>query len=1281
MGVGKDESSKHEEPSADRGTSGAEASLITEARLDEWMRTAPQAPGLLADLLWRLVVATCPTALERRFPRSDSIGQPGLDGILVTPIGVPPYIPQGRSVWEFGTSNEPGKKATSDYRKRTKKEPLEDRLATTFVFVTPLSALRGWTHDRQRRWVNDRKKKGEWRDVKVIDGTALVDWLDHQHGVMIWLAEQMGLPTRGAATPAQRWRQCSEISAPHLSAQVFLTQREAAVAALRQVFAWERRTLLFACPSRDELIPFVAAYVAQLSDGPEKDGAQRCVIVRTPEAWSHTCSLQVPHILVADFDFTGADAATLLAEARLGNHSVICHVPAGTPDPGTLVELPLPDIHAMAAALHASGFDSERARDLANRAGGRTSLLVSIIMGAPLVARVSSLGGTNALAVATLVGNWREDAPADISILNTIANDSDIIDELRTESQTPGSPLTHDGAFWSLASRYEAWQVFGPRIYDDQLARFETAAVDVLREKDPQFDLPPQERYMAGVLKKTPTHSRQIRHGVANTLALLGAAPEALTSASSHRPTSVARSVVRRVLADADWVTWASLQDVLPQLAEAAPDEVLEAMEQALLQTPCPFDELFAQEGSGFLGRTYMTGTLWALETIAWEPTRLTRVGLVLAELARHDPGGSWSNRPSNSLAAIFKPWFPQTPATIEERERAVRAIVEEEREVGWKLILDLLPKSHDIGSQTRRPTWRAWIPDNWKDGASAEDRRTQFSTYSRIAIDIAKSDSVKLAELAERIDDLPNEEFDAFVAFVGEMAEALSDEARYPLWAAILDVVSRHVKVADADWAMPEGPITALKVVADKVAPRAAVVRARRLFVRREHDLFDERGSYEEQRRRLQEVRTATVRSLLEVEGIDSILELALKVEAPESLGWVMGTLGTPTLDERILPEPFSSDDAPLARFAQAYANAGRHTRGWEWVDSQLSLNWTSEQKARLLLALPFSPQTWERVERFLGKDEHLYWSRCSVHAYGTDEKLAYAAEKLKEHGRPRAAIECLSSMEHSKTAYDRQLAIDILLAAASSREPRNQLDTYHVRELIGILQKDDTLPELSRGQVEFAYIPLLDHDDKARPLILERTLARDPEFFLGLLRAVFRSTKEEKSSEPDEREALVAKASYMLLSAWRLIPGTREDGTIDAKALEEWVAKAKTGSEASGYRDLAVSQIGRVLAHAPEDPSGLWIDKGVAKILNARDGEVMRDGFRLELYNSRGAFSFTQETAGKEEDALAAAYRAKADAVDAAGFSRLAAPLRQLAEDYERQAKDAREDRLFRM
>ena len=169
--------------------------------------------------------------------------------------------------------------------------------------------------------------------------------------------------------------------------------------------------------------------------------------------------------------------------------------------------------------------------------------------------------------------------------------------ELREVVQHPSSPLTVKNGRWSVGERKKLWQDLGSRLFDADLEVLRQCAVQVLSERDPKFELPPDKRYAASVFGKELRHSQELRKGMCETLALIGAQPSALTNCSRDKIESTALLAVKDILGGADWILWGSLGDLLPTVAEAAPEEFMIAVERALRQTPCPFDELFAQEG------------------------------------------------------------------------------------------------------------------------------------------------------------------------------------------------------------------------------------------------------------------------------------------------------------------------------------------------------------------------------------------------------------------------------------------------------------------------------------------------------------------------------------------------------------------------------------------------------------------------------------------------------------------------------------------------------------
>jgi hypothetical protein len=762
-----------------------------------------------------------------------------------------------------------------------------------------------------------------------------------------------------------------------------------------------------------------------------------------------------------------------------------------------------------------------------------------------------------------------------------------------------------------------------------------------------------------------------LRNGIAESLALLGSHPKALTSCTLGKAELTAVLAVRAILADADWPRWASLNDLLPLLAEAAPGEFLDSVEKALNSESHPFEQVFAQEGDAFTGGTYMSGVLWALETLAWDANHLSRVVICLGELAARDPGGRWMNRPANSLTTILLPWLPQTCAPVAKRSAAVSTLLAELPEIGWKLLVSLLPQSHSTSSGTRRPAWRETIPDDWSKGVTHREYWEQVALYSELAITAAKSNREKLAELIDHMENLPLPAHEQLLAHLGSDAVIAMPEAdRLGLWTELVDLVTKHRKFSDAGWAMKSEQVDKIAALAKRLAPDAPAFRHQRLFSERDFNLYEEKGNYEDQRIELEGRRQKAIEEIAANGGTQAVLAFAAAVQSPSRAGIAFAVVAGKEVDRVVLPDLLESDQKPLAQFAGGFVWSRFRICGWQWVDDIDTPRWTPAQIGQFLSFLPFTPDTWERSKRLLGKDESAYWGKTGANPYEAVTSLEPAIDKLIQYGRPYAAIRCLQRMLHDKQPFDNGRAVRALLAALKSSESAHSMDAYEIVEVIKSLQNDPNTNPDDLFHVEWAYLQLLDQHHDASPKLLERRLANEPGFFCEVVRLVFRSKKEERSTEePTEQTKGIATNAYRLLSEWRTPPGCRADGTFDGDALAVWLDAMKKECSDTGHLEIAMTMVGHALIHVPPDSDGLWINRSVAAALNAKDAADMRNGFRTELFNSRGAHWV--DPTGKPERELAEKYRAQAEAVEVAGYHRLATTLRELAGSYERDAE----------
>jgi len=300
---------------------------------------------------------------------------------------------------------------------------------------------------------------------------------------------------------------------------------------------------------------------------------------------------------------------------------------------------------------------------------------------------------------------------------------------------------------------------------------------------------------------------------------------------------------------------------------------------------------------------------------------------------------------------------------------------------------------------------------------------------------------------------------------------------------------------------------------------------------------------------------------------------------------------------------------------------------------------------------------------------------TNVQVNPYRSDDKLKYAIDKLLTYDRPIAATTCLHYQLSNKRELDWKQVIQALDNALGLNESLNQIDSYQITELIKAMQISKEINPDDLFRVEWMYLPLLDKDNNAEPKLLENKLASEPAFFCELIRLAFRSNKDiKKKTEVSKEKKALAGNAYRLLDEWHTPPGTDAENIFSEKLFRQWINRVVESCKESGHLDIALRQIGNVLIHSPSDPGGLWINKVIAEVINKKEFEHMRIGYRLGIFNSRGAQWI--DPTGTPEKELAKKYRQQADDIELIGYYRFASTLRELADSYDREAKNIVEE-----
>ena len=1237
--------------------------------------------GVIPELVYHLVRQSISEGDVCRIPYGDSINQQGLDGVVECTYNNLSFVPEGRSYWEIGTGVGSKKKATDDLIKRTGQVAESVRRDTSFVFVTPRSSG-SW----EEAWLTEHAEDG-WKEIRIVDGVKLADWLREFPAIALWLATKMGIIPKesGITTPMEYWKEnfCrGQDAAPLLPPSLYTATRENACRALEEVFTGKQQCLFFCPESEDDVNDFVAAYFASSKDEKIKKYANQCFFISEPEAWKSIAGLRKPHIIVANTELDlDSERQDLRMFAKNRGHRLIIPLFGSLSDSNAgVVKLPSPTLYQIEEILRNEKFSDIRARELAQIGNRRLSALRRYVLGGA-VPRYAKWDCADDIARVNLLGRWSEKNPADVQVLENvlgIEGRKELV-KLRSILSRADTPLAQVDGKWRIVPRGEAWNALGNRLSDEDVDRFQEIALLVLSERDPRFDLPKEERYAANVLGKKLKYSARLRKGIAETLALMGSRPEKLEQCSHGKAEAVAARVVHNLLHEADWERWAELGTLMPLLAEAAPKAFLDAVEEALEDLEnTPFHAIFMQEGDGLFGGNYMTGLLWSLECLAWSPDYLSRVAVILADLASIDPGGRYSNRPAQSLADIFLPWHIQTMASLDQRKSAIKVVLKEQPNVGWKLLLSLLPHSLGSTSGCYRPVWRPFIPSDWEDGVSVNEYWAQIHVLAEFAVEMASSDVERLLELTDRLSDLPQKTQEEILnIFSSAHIIQLPESERVVVWEKLNGVVRRHRKFRDARWALPEESLVKIEDIAKKIMLSNPILQYRYLFSKNDHDLVDEKGSDEEQWKRLREKRQAALSEIMGNGNFARCMDFAREVAIPCKVGQTLGELADERIESEILPSQLNTEDEVLERVVAGFVLGRFWTRDIPWVDHILEQHWNPQQCAQFLLLLPFQQEIWERAILYLDEShEELYWKHVNTQVGVWTWNDRIVIEKLITYGRTGAAVMCIAYAMDDDINFDPALATHALLAFLENPQEVQSIERYHVIDLIEHLQAVPTVDIEKLYQIEWNFLPWFAPLSDESPVALEKKLASDPESFAEMVKLAFRSKNDLDDSveKQDEKKKNIVERAYTLLHNWKHCPGVQEDGTLNEALFHHWITVARRITEETGHEIIAQVELGHVLTYAPKDPDGLWIHKAVASVLNQRDTEKMRRNFIIALMNQRGVYHFSH---GSQERELARGYREKAEALDIAGYTRFATAMRELADQYDADAeRDERRD-----
>lgn len=1234
---------------------------IKALEIESWAQSIGARQQLPA-LLRKLIHSTGRDLTYVDFPAYDNAERKGWDGEVETSTPTV-WIPDGKSGWEFGCNQDPERKANHDYAARMKSVPPTDRAESTFVFVTP----RNWAG--KERWAEEKAALGDWKDVRAYDASDLEQWLEQSASTQVWFAERLGRPVNGFRSIERCWETWAGVCEPELSPALFDPAVEH-FSKGKDFKEWlsnpPKRPFIVSAGSRDEALAFLHCLARCVNVGADRlDG--RMIVFDTPEALRRFDSQASAPLIAVVHDQE--------VEKEIGDLPRRCHCIIVRPSNDVYAE---PDIlfkplgdEDFEKALKEMGLPSEDIERLARESARSPTILRRRLSNIPAIRTpewAENAETARKLLPVAMVGAWHRASPADCEVVGLLARVDDyreVENSIAELLALEDPPVWSVGEYRGVASRIDTLFGIAQFITEEDLENLLLVAEYVLSESDPAIDLPEDKQWLARLYGKVRDHSDVLRRGIRETLILLAVYGNRLfRQCPDFDAEARVAALIRKLLIPLGREKILSHRGGLPDYAEAAPEEVLSLLENDLRQPAPVVLELMRPAEARFPNTPRRTDLLWALEGLAWDPKYFPRVVEVLAKLCVREEGevrDNWTNSSENTLKSLFRSWFPQTGASLDERVRVFKGLCSRYPTLGWSLCIGLLDYRGSSATQNHRPRWRA---DTTK--ASRGVTNAEHFGFIREVIDLVlnwqQHDESTLGDLVDRLEGFSDQDQSRIWDVIDQWADSTpSEDAK----ADLRERIRRH-----ASW-RPRRNRSILhpdreRAALEKLSPTDIVIRYAWLFApcwieAPPDEAEDEELDYKRNEQRLGELRVKALREIWEERGFDGVRALLERNESEMAPGFV-GNSKAGILEERGEAAEFVKSCLRLAVAHNESPNEPRYRsciKEFLWrfnadlttaLIGEIEGSCESEALLTLFLCLPFRAATWRLLEGRPNSFQKAYWQQVESRIIDNlqEEEINEAIDRFLEVDRAPAAFRkgCVAWDKVETSRLIRLL--NALLAADSEAFWRDQMTGYYISTAFASLSKRPGVTVEEKALLEFHYLPVLDRSEYGIPN-LEEQVATSPELYAEAIAYLYKREEDGKEDPPDfrpsdlkQQEELATKL-HDLLERVRRIPGSDEDGNIDVEELKKWLGRVRAMCEQLGRTVMGDQTIGQFLVRAcpPSGEDDVWPCQPVREALEWMASEHVGRGFEVGTRNSRGGYSRALDEGGDQERDLAARYR----------------------------------------
>ncbi|HHP9139898.1 TPA: hypothetical protein ACSJWK_001083 [Listeria monocytogenes] len=1178
---------------------------ITPERLDSWSReNNRRAQEILPEIVGRLILSSFNQIKDFNLPYGKGIQFPGYDGYLNVDESTN-YVPQGVSVFEFGTNENILNKFDEDIKKRSENPLNITKETTNFIFVSS----KIWKHkisipDK----IIETKKNYTWKDIKILDAQIVCLWLDENPAVSIWLSEIINGNISGISTVEKYWDEKTETTKPKLTDKFFINNREEKVNKIKEWLIKSEGYYFIKAESSLEATLFLIAAMKNI----DIDIAHKVILIKDRDTWNKVISLENKNIiLVPIFPIDDDISCPNYISAILPISKFI----------------PLAKISENFKGMEISRFKHEQFQknlleldishdEISNLEKDTKRCFLPLYRKLSINPLVKCPGWLSLLNKETadlisimLVSYIDTESQGDLEVLKILTNDSsEFLSKLEEWSKMEDFPIINTGNLYRVVSVQDMWLFLADKIKRNDIENLKKVIGLVFSETTPKYDLPTEERSMAAILGKNDKYSKQLIEGLLISLIFLKERDEMFSNTLIGSTKTAVNVLLKEVLSEiVSEKQWLSIAEFLPLISEACPQVVINKLKKEIRNTESMFWEIFNVEkgNSLFSGNVYHQ-LLWAIERLLWMEDYAVDAILLLVRIAQKQftlPNG---NTPESSLTQVFNMMFPQTILSKDELAKLLGKIICDYPDVGLKIIDEMSGNNNNhILISISKPEWVDFTDPYEKRSLTYGDWQLFRNKVVDVYFENINETDIRVYEIIfKNIDYFYDGNEQKIQKLIETNIEYFNEEQKFPISINVRKTIFNNKKYIDSESNLPEKTIKFLEDLLPLVEPDNIM---KFVYLCKYNPPINNPVPYSDSIKYDMEQEDALVyierkkatSEIIKVYGLEEMIDYCQFIEDTSDFAKIIveevldGEFDVEFLlkVQKINPNLFSS--------LLFFLNRDGLETMFKKLESDSSLFW--KQKANIFCQTEHSMTLWKEVEKHDSLFQSYFWenSPCiSVVRLNKDE-VEYYLRKQVEHGR---VVEAINSTAYSD--YNDYRVLQFLLYSLreyiNDENNMNNLDKLDPKNIQNIFEKiyQEKNKDIEKIAIlELFFIGVLPFD--FYPQSINELISKQPEIYVQLVSNSFLDDSGESKNNSN------SISFYKILDRITIIPGCNKY-TADKEVFDSWINNVTTIAKEYGYEKAVSLSLGTFLSHSPNGEDGIF------------PHEIIRDFFEEIAYES---------------------------------------------------------------